>query len=137
MVYITRRERFSAAHRLFNPEWTMEKNYHAYGKCSNPNWHGHNYELWVTIKGEVNPKLGYLVDLKELSNILKDYVIDIVDHRNLNLEVDFMQGKIISTENLAISIWEQIETHIKKLNVQLHSVKVQETENNYAEYFGN
>ena len=79
MVYITRRERFSAAHRLFNPEWTLEKNYQAYGKCSSPNWHGHNYELWVTIKGELNPELGYLVDLKDLSNILKVNVIDKVD----------------------------------------------------------
>jgi 6-pyruvoyltetrahydropterin/6-carboxytetrahydropterin synthase len=136
MVYITRRERFSAAHRLFKPEWTLEKNYQVYGKCSNPNWHGHNYELWVTIKGEVNPKLGYLVDLTDLSNILKVNILDKVDHKNLNLEVDFMHGKMISTENLAICIWEQIEPYIKKLKVQLHSVKVQETENNYAEYFG-
>ena len=136
MVYITRRERFSAAHRLFNPNWTDEENYQAYGKCSNANWHGHNYELLVTIKGEINPKLGYLVDLKDLSNVLKVNIIDKVDHRNLNTEVDFMQGKIVSTENLVISIWEQIEPHLIKLNVQLHSVKVQETENNYAEYFG-
>lgn len=136
MVYITRKERFSAAHRLFNPEWTDEKNYQVYGKCANANWHGHNYDLLVTIKGEINPKLGYLVDLKDLSNILKVYIIDKVDHRNLNTEVDFMKGKILSTENLAISIWEQIEPEIKKLNVQLHSVKVQETENNYAEYYG-
>jgi len=137
MIYITRRERFSAAHRLYNPEWSPEKNFQAYGKCSNPNWHGHNYELWVTIKGNIDPGQGYLIDLKILSKILKKYVIDKIDHRNINLEVDFMKGKMISTENLAISIWEQIEPHIKKLNVELHSVKVQETENNFAEYFGN
>jgi 6-pyruvoyltetrahydropterin/6-carboxytetrahydropterin synthase len=137
MIYITRRERFSAAHRLFNPEWSPEKNFQTYGKCSNPNWHGHNYELWVTIKGNIDPRLGYLVDLKVLGEILKENVIDKIDHRNLNLEVDFMKDKMISTENLALYIWEQIEPHIKKLNVELHSVKVQETENNYAEYFGN
>ena len=136
MVYITRKERFSAAHRLYNPAWTKEKNYEVYGKCSNPNWHGHNYELWVTIKGEINPELGYLVDLKNLSTIIKDFVIDKADHKNLNLEVEFMHGRIISTENLAIAIWEQIEPQIKKLNVSLHSVRVQETDNNYAEYLG-
>ncbi len=136
MIYITRRERFSAAHRLFNPDWSLDKNYQTYGKCSNPNWHGHNYELWVTIKGNIDPGLGYLVDLKVLGDILKENVIDKVDHRNINLDVDFMKGRMVSTENLAISIWEQIESHIKRLNVELHSVKVQETENNYAEYFG-
>ncbi len=136
MIYITRRERFSAAHRLFNPDWSLDKNYQTYGKCSNPNWHGHNYELWVTIKGNIDPALGYLVDLKVLGEILKENVIDKVDHRNINLDVDFMKGRMVSTENLAISIWEQIESHIKRLNVELHSVKVQETENNYAEYFG-
>jgi 6-pyruvoyltetrahydropterin/6-carboxytetrahydropterin synthase len=137
MIYITRRERFSAAHRLYNPEWSTEKNFQTYGKCSNPNWHGHNYELWVTVKGNIDPKQGYLVDLKVLSEIITGNIIDKIDHRNINLEVDFMKGKMISTENLAISIWEQIEPHIRKLNVELHSVKVQETENNYAEYFGN
>lgn len=136
MIYITRRERFSAAHRLFKPEWTVEQNFDVYGKCSNPNWHGHNYELWVTIKGEMDPELGYLVDLKKLSRIINEHVIDKVDHKNLNIEVSFMKGRIISTENLAIAIWEQLEPHIRDLNVQLHSVKVKESENNYAEYFG-
>jgi len=136
MIYITRRERFSAAHRLFNPEWTIKKNLDVYGKCSNPNWHGHNYELWITIKGEIDPKLGYLVDLKKLSTIINEQVIDKVDHKNLNLEVSFMKGRVISTENLSIAIWGQLEPHIHNLNVQLHSVKVQESENNYAEYFG-
>ena len=136
MIYITRKEHFSAAHRLFNPEWPTEKNFEVYGKCSNPNWHGHNYELWVTVKGELDPALGYLVDLKTLSAIIRKYIIEKTDHKNLNLEVSFMQGKIISTENLAIAIWEEIEPHIKKLNVFLHSVKIKETDNNFAEYLG-
>ncbi len=136
MVFITRRERFSAAHRLYNPQWTSEENYNTYGKCSNPNWHGHNYELWVTIKGDLDHNLGYLVDLKKLSFVIKEHILDKVDHKNLNLEVNFLKGKMISTEILAIAIWEELEPHINQLNVQLHSVKVQETENNFAEYFG-
>jgi 6-pyruvoyltetrahydropterin/6-carboxytetrahydropterin synthase len=136
MIYITRREKFSAAHRLFNPDWTDEQNFKIYGDCSNPSWHGHNYELWVTIKGEPDARLGYLVDLKNLSRIIRENVIDHVDHKNLNLEVEFMKGRMVSTENLAIAIWEVLDPYIRELKVQLHSVKVQETENNYAEYFG-
>lgn len=136
MIFITRRERFSAAHRVFNPEWSPEKNYEAYGNCSNPSWHGHNYELWVTVKGEMEPGQGYLIDLKKLSTIIKEQVIDKVDHKNLNLEVSFMEGMIVSTENIAIAIWKILEPHVRKLKVQLHSVKVQETENNCVEYFG-
>jgi len=136
MIYITRKERFSAAHRLFNPDWSVQKNNEVYGKCSNENWHGHNYELWVTIKGEIDPGLGYLVDLKKVSSIIKEFVIDKVDHKNLNLEVEFMKGRIISTENLAVAIWDVLDPPLRKLNVYLHSVKIQETENNFAEYLG-
>ena len=136
MIYITRRERFSSAHRLFKEEWSDEKNFEVYGACSNPNWHGHNYILWVTVKGEINPDIGYLCDLKTLSKIIKEHVIQKVDHKNLNTEVDFMKDKQLSTENLAIGIWQQIEPLINNLGVQLHSVKVQETENNFVEYFG-
>ena len=136
MIYITRRERFSAAHRLFNPDWTSDENLRVYGNCSNPNWHGHNYELWVTIKGDPDPKLGFLIDLKHLSRIIREKIIDKVDHKNLNLEVSFMEGKMVSTENLTIAIWDELEDHVKNFNVQLHSVKIQETENNYVEYFG-
>ena len=100
MIYITRRERFSAAHRLFNEDWSEEKNLEVYGQCSNPNWHGHNYVMWVTIKGKVNNEIGYLCDLKELSSIIKKYVLSKVDHKNLNLEVDFLKGKKVSTENM-------------------------------------
>jgi 6-pyruvoyltetrahydropterin/6-carboxytetrahydropterin synthase len=136
MIYITRRERFSAAHRLFNEKWDDNKNQEVYGACSNPNWHGHNYVLWVTIKGEVDENYGYLVDLKILSKILKEKVISKLDHKNINLEVDFMQGKRVSTELLAIGIWEELEPHINELGVQMHCVKIQETENNFVEYYG-
>ena len=137
MIYLKRRERFSAAHRLFKPGLSDSENMDLYGPCANPNWHGHNYVLWVTIKGENNPETGYVVDLKELSRIIKENVIDKLDHKNLNLEVDFLKGKIISTENLAVGIWQQLEPRIKVLGVALHSIKIQETENNIVEYFGN
>lgn len=137
MVYLTRRERFNAAHRLFRPEWSDEKNKEVYGKCSNPNWHGHNYILFVTVKGEINPELGYAVDLKTLSNVIQATIIDKVDHKNLNLEVDFMKGRLASTENMAIAIWEELEPEIRELGVDLYSIRIEETENNSVEYLGN
>ena len=137
MIHITRRERFNAAHRLFREEYSDETNTEVFGKCSNPNWHGHNYELFVTVKGEINPETGFLVNLKELSRIIKREVIVKLDHKNINIEVDFMQGKLASTENLAVGIWEVLEQHISMLNAELHCVKVTESENNFVEYFGN
>ena len=107
-----------------------------YGKCSHPNWHGHNFELFVTVKGEVDNKIGYVTNLTNISKIIRELVIDKLDHKNINLEVDFMQGKIASTENLAISIWEVLKKPIEQLNVKLHCIKIQETENNHVEYFG-
>ena len=136
MIYITRRERFNAAHRLFRSDYSEEKNLEVFGKCSNPNWHGHNYELFVTVKGEINPETGFLVNLKKLSKIIRDTVIQKLDHKNINLEVDFMKGKLASTENLAVGMWEQLKPLISELNAQLHCVKVVESENNYVEYFG-
>ncbi len=137
MVHLTRRERFSAAHRLFNPALSDEENERIYGPCSNPNWHGHNYVLWVTILGEVNPETGYVVDLKQLSKIIRDKVIGKLDHKNINTEVDFMKGQYISTENLAMGIWNELKNHVQELGVELFSVKLEETENNAVEYFGN
>ncbi len=137
MIYITRKEHFNAAHKLFRAEWSNEKNEKVFGKCSNPNWHGHNYDLFVTVKGEINPETGFLVDLKLLSKIIKEKVIEKLDHRNINLEVDFMQGKMASTEVLAIGIWNEIANEINKLGCKLHSIKLFETENNFVEYFGN
>ena len=136
MVFLTRRERFNAAHRLFRPDWSDEKNSEVYGKCANPNWHGHNYQLFVTVKGELKPDLGYVVDLKTLSKVIRETIIDRVDHKNLNLEVDFMKGRLASTENIAKAIWEELEPEIKALDVGLHSIRLEETENNSVEYFG-
>lgn len=136
MIYITRRERFNAAHRLFRADFTDEKNMEVFGKCSNPNWHGHNYKLFVTVKGEVNPETGFLINLKLLSKIIREKITDKLDHKNINLEVPFMQGKFASTEVLAIAIWEQIESDIQALGASLHCVRLHESENNFVEYFG-
>lgn len=136
IAYITRRERFNAAHRLYSSELTDEENLKVYGKCTHPNWHGHNFELFVTVKGKIDTKIGYVTNLNNISKLIKELVIDKIDHRNINLDVDFMQGKIASTENLALAIWNEIEKPILDLGVKLHCVKIQETENNYVEYFG-
>jgi 6-pyruvoyltetrahydropterin/6-carboxytetrahydropterin synthase len=135
-AFITRRERFNAAHRLFRPDFPDEENLRIFGKCSNPNWHGHNYTLWVTVKGEVSPETGFVADLKEVSRIINEKVISKLDHRNINLEVDFMAGKLASTENLAVAIWNELEKPFGELGAALHSIKIEETENNAAEYFG-
>ncbi len=136
MVYITRRERFNAAHKLFKPEWSDAKNLEVFGKCSNPNWHGHNYDLFVTVKGNPNPDTGFVFDLKKLSIILQNKVVDKLDHKNINLDVDFMKGKMSSTEMLAVAIWEEIDADIKADGAILHCVKIVETENNFVEYYG-
>ncbi|MES2678406.1 MAG: 6-carboxytetrahydropterin synthase [Bacteroidota bacterium] len=135
MIYLTRHEHFNAAHKLYNPAWTEEKNAEVFGKCANANWHGHNYDLIVTVKGEVNQDTGFLMDAKKLSEILNVYVCDKIDHRNLNMDVDFMKGRLTSTENLAIAIWEQITPHLPT-NVKLHCVKLYETPRICVEYFG-
>lgn len=136
MIYITRRERFNAAHRLFREDYTDEKNLEVFGKCSNPNWHGHNYHLYVTVKGEVNPETGFLINLKDLSRIINDKVIQKLDHKNINIEVDFMQGKLASSENIAISIWNELDNPLKDLGAQIHKVRLYESENNIVEYLG-
>ncbi len=133
---ITRRETFNAAHRLFRPDWDDQKNLEVFGKCSNPNWHGHNYTLYVTVEGNVDPKTGFVLNLKTLSKIIDTFVLEKLDHKNINMEVDFMQGRLASTENLAIGIWEQIEKAISELGAKLYCVKLIETENNYVEYYG-
>ena len=136
MIYITRRERFNAAHRLYRSDYSEKENLEVFGKCSNPNWHGHNYELFVTVKGEINKQTGFLVNLKKLSKIIKEQIIIKLDHKNINLEVEFMKDKLASTENLAVSIWQQLEPNIKSLGADLHCVKVTESENNYVEFYG-
>lgn len=137
MLTLTRRERFNAAHKLYREDWTQEQNDEVFGKCANKNWHGHNYELFVTVKGEINENTGFIIDLKDLSDLLKEKIIEPLDHRNLNLDVPFMKGKMASTEVLAIEIWNQIEKEIQALGAILHCIKLVETENNYVEYFGN
>lgn len=136
MIFITRRERFNAAHRLFREDWDDEKNLKVFGKCSNPNWHGHNYTLFITIKGEINKETGLLVNLKDISRIVKEKIIEKIDHKNINLEVDFMKGQISSSENLAIGIWDELKPKIDDLGVSLHCIKIEETENNIVEYYG-
>lgn len=134
MVYVTRREVFSAAHRLFNKKFSDKENKEIFGKCSNPNWHGHNYTLEVVVAGNVDPETGYVIDLKKLKQIIKENIINKVDHKNLNLEVDFMKGVIPTTENIAVQIWNQLADKLP--SGKLYSVKLYETENNYAEYKG-
>jgi 6-pyruvoyltetrahydropterin/6-carboxytetrahydropterin synthase len=133
--YLTRREHFNAAHKLYNPQWTAERNDEVFGKCANENWHGHNFELFVTVKGAPDPDTGFIVDAKLLSKIIKEYVVDVLDHRNLNLDIPFMEGKICSIENLVFEIWGQLAPQMPK-GVQLHCIKLVETPRIYVEYFG-
>lgn len=136
IVHITRRERFSAAHRLARSDWSDEKNFRVFGKCANPNWHGHNYVLWVTVAGKQDPETSFVTDLSKLSELIKKHVIDHLDHKNIDLDVAFMKGRLSSTENLCVAIWEQLETPIKTLGATLETVKLEETENNTVEYHG-
>ena len=135
-VYITRRERFNAAHKLWREEWSDEKNEQVFGRCSNKNWHGHNFDLFVTVKGVPNLETGFVIDLKTLSELIKVEIIDHLDHRNLNLDVDFLKGVMASTENVIIKIWERLDFKIKELGGELAKIKLVETENNFVEYFG-
>ena len=135
MVFLTRIEHFNAAHKLYNPEWAREKNEAVFGACANENWHGHNYDLFVTVKGDPSPETGFLYDAKKLSEIINTHVIEKLDHKNLNLDVDFMSGKLCSTENLVIGIWNQLEPHIPA-EIRLHCVKLYETPRIFVEYFG-
>lgn len=134
IVYITRRERFNAAHKLYNPKWTEAENEAFFGKCSNKYYHGHNFELLVTIKGVANPETGMVMDLKRMKHIIRDLITEKLDHRNLNEDVDFLKGMMPSIENIVVKIWEILEPHIE--NGKLHCIKLIETENNFVEYYG-
>ena len=134
IVYLTRRETFAAAHRLFKPELSDKENFELFGKCSNPNWHGHNYTLEVTVIGEVNSETGFVLDIKKLKEIIVENVISRVDHKNLNIDTDFMKGIIPTSENITIAIWRQLVDKIP--GGKLYSIKLYETENNYFEYKG-
>jgi 6-pyruvoyltetrahydropterin/6-carboxytetrahydropterin synthase len=135
MVYLTRVEHFNAAHKLFNPAWSREQNEAVFGKCANENWHGHNYELLVTVKGRPSVETGFVMDAKKLSSLLKESVLEKLDHKNLNLDVDFLKGQFCSTENVAVAIWKQLEHRLPQ-GVQLHCIKLYETPRIYVEYFG-
>lgn len=138
MLYVSRKEHFNAAHKLFNPAWSKEKNEEVFGPCANENWHGHNFDLIVTIKGVPDPGSGFVVDLKKLSLLIKAEVIDKLDHKNLNIDVDFMQGKLASCENLIVEIWRILDARLPSItaNGKLHSLRLYETPRNYVEYFG-
>ena len=135
-VYITRRETFNAAHKLWREEWSEEKNFEVFGRCSNQNWHGHNFTIYVTVKGIPNEETGFVINLKDLSEIIKEEVIEPLDHKNLNLDVPFLKGMLASTENIVIQIWDRIYGPIEKAGGELVKIKLVETENNFVEYFG-
>jgi 6-pyruvoyltetrahydropterin/6-carboxytetrahydropterin synthase len=135
MVYLTRRERFNAAHKLWVNEWSEDENFLVFGKCANKNWHGHNYELFITVKGSPDPITGFIINTSDLSKLIQTHIISKLDHSNLNLDVDFIPRHIQpTTENLVILIWQQLENRV--VGCKLHAVKLVETENIYAEYFG-
>lgn len=138
MLYISRKEHFNAAHKLYNPAWTKEKNIEVFGPCANDNWHGHNFDLIVTVKGLPDPETGFVVDLKRLSTLIRTEVVDKLDHKNINLDVDFMQGKLASCENLIVEIWKILDQKLPSITKygKLHSLRLYETPRNYVEYFG-
>ena len=133
-VTITRRLTFNAAHRVHNPELSDEENRRLFGKCNNPNWHGHNYVLEVSVAGEVDPRTGYVIDLAEVKRIVEREVVDRVDHRNMNLDVEMMRGVIPTTENIVVQFWRAIEPHVSP--ARLTRLRLWETENHYVEYEG-
>lgn len=137
MVYISRKEHFNAAHRLFNPAWSDEKNKEVFGLCANVNGHGHNFELIVTVKGEPNPDTGFVIDLKVLADLVKEHIIDKVDHKNLNMDVDFMQGKMASCEIFIVEIWKILDRALGQITeARLHRIRLYETPKNYVDYYG-
>ncbi len=135
-VYITRRETFNAAHKLWQPTWSDEKNNEVFGRCANKNWHGHNFVLFVTVCGDPDPETGFVMNLKDLSTIIKQEVTEKLDHKNLNLDVPFLEGIMTSTENIVIAIWKILEPRIAEYGAELSKLKLVETENNFVEYFG-
>jgi 6-pyruvoyltetrahydropterin/6-carboxytetrahydropterin synthase len=136
IVYLTRKETFNAAHQLWVKQWSEEKNFEVFGKCANKNFHGHNYELYVSVKGKPDPVTGFLMDVKVLGKLIQEKVCDVLDHSNLNLDDNFLPDNILpSTENLVYYIWKELEPHIPE-GVKLHCVKLCETAKIYCEYFG-
>lgn len=138
MIYVTRKEHFNAAHKLYNPKWSKEKNREIFGPCANENWHGHNFELFVTVRGVPDPETGFVIDLKGLSQMLKEEIINKVDHKNFNLDVPFMEGKLTSCENIIVEFWKIIYPKVMEMApaAELFSLKLMETPKNFVEYYG-
>ena len=134
MVYLTRKEHFNAAHKLYKEEWSKEKNDAVFGACANEHFHGHNYELFVTVKGQPNEETGFVIDAKKLSTLIQEHITTVLDHKNLNTQVAMLQNVMPTTENLAKAIFNTLQPLITEC--ELHCVKLYETENIYAEYFG-
>lgn len=138
MIYITRKEHFNAAHKLYNEKWDLAKNQEVFGPCANANWHGHNFDLYITVKGKPDPETGFVINFKSLGQIVKREIIDKVDHKNLNLDVPFLSGKLPSCETIIYEFWQILAPKITEIEprAQLHALKLYETPNNYAEYYG-
>lgn len=138
MIYICRKEYFNAAHKLYNPNWTKQENEDFFGPCANENWHGHNFELIVTVKGEPDEHTGYVMNMKHLGQIIQEHIISKVDHKNLNLDVDFLAGKMTSCETLATSFWNILDPLVKEAapNAELHCIELHETRKNFVRYYG-
>jgi 6-pyruvoyltetrahydropterin/6-carboxytetrahydropterin synthase len=138
VIYVSRKEHFNAAHKLYNPSWSREKNQEVFGACANENWHGHNFEVIVTVKGKPDPDTGFVIDLKKLSTLIRDEVIEKLDHKNLNLDVDFLKDKLPSCETLSVEIWKILAPRIKEISQfgTLYCIRLYETPRNYVDYFG-
>ncbi len=134
MVYLTRKEHFSASHRLHNPDWSDEKNREVYGKCNNLYGHGHNYEMEVTVVGNPLKETGMVIDLKKLCKIINEKIIDKVDHKHMNFDVDSLQGIIPTAENMVIAFWQILNNNIQ--GGKLYAIKLYESDNNFVEYRG-
>ncbi len=134
MVYLTRREHFNAAHKLYNQNWSKEQNEDVFGPCANENFHGHNYQLYVTVKGVPDPNTGFVMDAKKLGKLIQEKITKRLDHKNLNTQVEFLKDIMPSTENVAKAIFQELEPFIE--NASLHCIKLVETETIYVEYYG-
>jgi 6-pyruvoyltetrahydropterin/6-carboxytetrahydropterin synthase len=137
MVYVSRKEHFNAAHRLFNPAWTKEKNDEVFGKCANEYYHGHNFEIIVTVKGMPSQDTGFVIDMKVLGEIMKREIVELLDHKNINLQVEIFKNKIPSCEIMVIEFWNILERELAKVSdCKLHYIKLIETDKNFVEYYG-
>ena len=138
MVYVSRKEHFNAAHKLYNSSWSTEKNEEVFGVCANKNWHGHNFDLTVTVAGTPNPDTGFVVDLKKLGVLIREEIVSKVDHKNLNVDVDFMHGKMPTIEVFIMEIWKILEPAVNEMapTGKLHKLLLTETNKQFAEYYG-